>query len=289
MSLCHRGHITKKKKEENTIQCRVLSWTLLRSVPLHPRVNPKPELKTFPCSFSVLLDWKGDASLGHSIMKICKLEGAPHCLLFLNFHPCFSRTCLKTPSHSHPRETAGLQRQKTEQLAMHKGCQLQKEKLRTDTEKHCSSYSFTAIFRQYKENQHTGKESIPCLPFPWMGSCSALTPNTWRVLALPNSMWRACEVISFYTWKQSEFSMREFYNWVHLGACQFREGDRSCFKMCLFAILTPTHTYLIINVGFINRALCMPVSLGRSWVERKWQNIFYSPYHAYKMTIPTVK
>lgn len=106
MSLCHRGHTTKKvsrqgwephKKEKNTTQCRVLNWTILQSVPLNLRVNPQPAPTTFAsniCFFCAF--WlKGDVALDHSIMERGKLEGTPHCLLFLKSHACFPRIYLK--------------------------------------------------------------------------------------------------------------------------------------------------------------------------------------------------
>lgn len=218
MSLCHRGHTTKKvsqqcwelhKKEKNTTQYRVLSWTLLQHL--------------LP-AFSVLLDWKGDNCPESHIMKTGKLERAPHCLLSLKFHPCFSRICLKTPSHSHLRETAGLQRQKTEQLATNEGCQLQKEKLRIDTEKHCSSYLFIAIFRQYKKaSMQAGSPFHVCLSHGLgLAQCSHQYLEGFGTPLTPcGGLVRSS---AFIQEKKSEFSMSEFYNWVHLGACQFREG-----------------------------------------------------------------
>jgi len=71
---------------------------------------------------------------------------------------------------------------------MRKGCQLQQEKLRTDTEKYFFSYSFIAFFRQYEESQCT------CKKISWMCAFSTddillitaltLPPNTWKVLPL---------------------------------------------------------------------------------------------------------
>lgn len=63
------------------------------------------------------------------------------------------------------KRAAGLQRQKPEQLAVLKGCQLQEEKWRTDRKKYFSSYSFTVIFRQHKESQQAHKKSAACVPF----------------------------------------------------------------------------------------------------------------------------
>lgn len=88
--------------------------TVLRAPQKGKKYNTMPEFLAESFSnicfqlFLCFLTEKVIIVLGHSIMKTWELEGAPHFLLFPKFHLCFSRTCLKTPSRSHLRETAGV-------------------------------------------------------------------------------------------------------------------------------------------------------------------------------------
>lgn len=100
MSLCHRGHTTKIHNSDES--------STRRKTQHNAEFLAEPFSKICFQLFLCFLTEKVIIAVGHSIMKTGKLERAPHCLLFRKFHPCFSRTCLTTPSHSHLRETAGL-------------------------------------------------------------------------------------------------------------------------------------------------------------------------------------